>query len=244
MADANIKKVRIPYADLPPINASSEGYNIRYKFVSDDRNRTSHWSPLYIVVPQFIYVPGQIRHSSGGQIISYSWDSVNILKTASTFQTINNKALTNNIATITTSEAHYLSVGNWVTVSDVDSVFNGTYQITAVTADTFSYYKNNANITSEAVSPSGTYSKNTFVAKALDYDIWLRWDRNDGGDWIYKERIQTTTISYPHPSFYTINGAVQSQPPNRVSVEIYLKGYPVSRSSTFLKVYERTNDTI
>lgn len=252
MVDSNIKKVRIPFVDLPPINVESEGYNIRYRIVSDDKNRISHWSPTYLIEPAFIYVPNIIRHTGGGQISAYSWDSVNILKSVSSVQNINNKSLTTNIATLTVDSAHYMVVGDWVTVSGVDSTFNGTYQINAVTTTTFSYYKDHGNIASTAVTPKGTYTKNSIVAKALDYDIWLRWDRSDGGDWTYKERIQTTSISYPHASFYTINGVVQPSPPNRISIEIYLKGFPIERGdgapldigSPILKVYELLNETI
>ena len=53
------------------------------------------------------------------------------------------KQTTANVATLTTSTAHGFSVGNTVTVANVDSVFNGTYTsgITAVTTYTFSYAK-------------------------------------------------------------------------------------------------------
>lgn len=252
MADQGIKKYKIPPTSLPAINSISEGYTLKYRIVSEDRNRLSHWSPITLVQPNYTYVPGIIRHTSGSQIASFIWDSVNILKDTKTVQAINNKQLSTNIATLTTSGAHYMSVGDWVTVENVDSIFNGTYQISAVTTNTFSYYKNNGNISSTAVSPEGTYKTNSVVRTALEYDIWIRWDRNDGGDWIYKERIESTSISYPHPSFYTKNGAVQPQAPNRVSIEIYLKGYPVVRGdgvplqsgTPFLKVYQLLNETI
>ena len=252
MAEQNIKKFRIPVSDLPPINSITEGYSIRYRVISEDRNRTSYWSPIYLIEPAFTFVPGQIYHTSGSQIVSYSWDAVNILKSIKSVQNINNKSLTSNLATLTTDSAHYMVVGDWVTVSGVDATFNGTYQINAVTYNTFSYYRDSGNVSPTAVSPKGIYTTNSVVGKASDYDIWLRWDRNDGGDWIYKERIQTTSISYPHASFYTINGVVQPSAPNRVSVEIYLKGFPIERGdgvpfdtgSPFLKIYELLNETI
>jgi hypothetical protein len=52
------------------------------------------------------------------------------------------KQTTANVATLTTSTAHGFSVGNTVIVTNVDSVFNGTYTITATaTTKTFSYAK-------------------------------------------------------------------------------------------------------
>jgi hypothetical protein len=36
MADAGIKKATILNADLPPIDSLIEGYNVRYRIVSED----------------------------------------------------------------------------------------------------------------------------------------------------------------------------------------------------------------
>ena len=68
-----------------------------------------------------------------------------------------NKALTSNVATLTTSAAHGLSVGMDITITGVDATFNGTYRITVVpTPTTFRYAKTATNVTSTAVSPVGT----------------------------------------------------------------------------------------
>ena len=42
-------KVIIKKNDLPPISADDEGYNLRIRLVSQDRNRISFWTPLYTV---------------------------------------------------------------------------------------------------------------------------------------------------------------------------------------------------
>jgi hypothetical protein len=47
MADANIKKTRILKSSLPPVDFDTLKYNTRYRVISEDRNRTSHWSPIY-----------------------------------------------------------------------------------------------------------------------------------------------------------------------------------------------------
>jgi len=47
MVDSNIKKTRIIKSSLPPVDHDTEKYNIRYRIISEDRNRTSHWSPIY-----------------------------------------------------------------------------------------------------------------------------------------------------------------------------------------------------
>lgn len=47
MADAGIKKVTILKSDIEAIAGASQGYILRYRVVSEDKNRTSHWSPQY-----------------------------------------------------------------------------------------------------------------------------------------------------------------------------------------------------
>lgn len=68
--------------------------------------------------------------------------------------TITNKALTSNVATLTTATAHGLSVGDEVWVQGVDSTFNSTnlFTITAATTTTFSYTKAATNVASTAVT--------------------------------------------------------------------------------------------
>lgn len=67
---------------------------------------------------------------------------------------ISNKALTSGVATLTTSSTHNFTVGQTVQVSSVDSTFNGTFVITAVTSNTFSYAVAAANVTSAAATGS------------------------------------------------------------------------------------------
>ena len=70
---------------------------------------------------------------------------------------ITNKALTSNVATLTTSAAHGLCIGMQIVITGVDATFNGEYRITAVpTTTTFTYAKTAADVPSAAVSPAGT----------------------------------------------------------------------------------------
>jgi hypothetical protein len=89
---------------------------------------------------------------------TFSWNTVSVIKiytsTLNEFE-INNKALTSDVATLTTSAAHGMATGNRITVTGVDSTFNGTYTVTDVTTNTFSYAKTATNVTSAAVSPVG-----------------------------------------------------------------------------------------
>jgi hypothetical protein len=70
---------------------------------------------------------------------------------------INNKALTSNVVTLTTTAAHGLCTGMEITITGVDATFNGDYRITGVpTTTTFTYAKTASNVASTAVSPVGT----------------------------------------------------------------------------------------
>jgi hypothetical protein len=70
---------------------------------------------------------------------------------------ISNKALTSNVATLTTTAAHGLCTGMEIVITGVDATFNGTYTITGVpTTTTFTYAKTASNVASTAVSPVGT----------------------------------------------------------------------------------------
>ena len=97
----------------------------------------------------------------------------------STTVSVTNKALTSNVATLTTSVAHGLGVGQVITVSGVDSTFNGTFTLTAVTSDTLSYAKTASNVSSTAATGTVTFTNNyraiiagrEALAEALAQDI-------------------------------------------------------------------------
>jgi hypothetical protein len=47
MADIGIKKAVVLSDNLPESPTLPEEYLVRYRIVSEDRNRRSHWSPIY-----------------------------------------------------------------------------------------------------------------------------------------------------------------------------------------------------
>lgn len=79
------------------------------------------------------------------------------LGTAPTRFYISNKALTTNLATLTTNASHGITqVGTIVAIQGVDSTFDGVYSIHSIpTATTFTYVKTIANVSTVAVSPVG-----------------------------------------------------------------------------------------
>lgn len=169
MVDDRIQKATVENNELPPLSTDGN-YYVRYRIVSEDRNRVSHWSPIHQVEAGYTFVPG-------GDL---------------SVQKISN---------------HVLAIWNPVVIK----------------------------------------KGNNIIRKAKEYDMWLRWHRSDAGDWAYFERVEGTTLTILPPSTYTINGVTQSSEPNRLDVELYLAGNPISRSDSptaLLKVYSKPNTTI
>jgi len=70
--------------------------------------------------------------------------------------TITNKALTSDVATLTTGTEHGFAAGDIAVISGVDATFNGTHIVaSAPTSTTFTFVKDAENVTSAAVSPAG-----------------------------------------------------------------------------------------
>jgi hypothetical protein len=117
--------------------------------------------------------------------------------------TINNKVLVSEVATLTTSTSHPYLLGEEVVVTGVDSTFNGTYIITAVTSNTFNYAKPGAANVSTS-SATGTSVVNQSVSSALvadpirtRYNVWSK-DATDS-TWKLASNIinePVTTIDY------------------------------------------------
>jgi hypothetical protein len=78
---------------------------------------------------------------------------------------VNNKALTTNVATLTTVTAHDFNAGNTVTVSGIGAPFDGTYTVKATpTTTTFTYDKTATNVTSVATSGSAVEASSSSEA--------------------------------------------------------------------------------
>jgi hypothetical protein len=120
---------------------------------------------------------------------------------------VTNKALTTNVATLTTASAHGIQVGDVVTVSGVDATFDGTYTVTAVTATTFSYAKVAADVVSTAAT--GTASKAVEVrwpdvqAVTLEWRVTLEEDYEFGN---------ARAISREASDVPTVTGSVELRP--------------------------------
>jgi hypothetical protein len=107
-----------------------------------------------------LYVSGTSGYSTTTCAFAGTTDRLVFATTAVNAGSVSNKALTSNVATLTTSAAHGLAVDDEVWVEGVDSTFNGKYTVTAVpTTTTFTYAKTASNVASTAVSPVGKVNK-------------------------------------------------------------------------------------
>lgn len=58
-----MKKVIIPAGQLPVVD-NGQSFFFRYRVVSNDKNRRSHWSPIHQVVDSFV---GERPNIDGGE---------------------------------------------------------------------------------------------------------------------------------------------------------------------------------
>jgi hypothetical protein len=111
---------------------------------------------------------------------------------AALVSTITNKALTSNVATLTTSAGHNYRAGDVAVITGVDSTFNGTYSIIEVpTSTTFTYAKTNANVSSAAASGSSSVAARRYYGGAVR-------DASDGVFKIFKDATTkpSTTVNF------------------------------------------------
>jgi hypothetical protein len=87
----------------------------------------------------------------------------------------------------------------------------------------------------------------SIVKKILEYDVWAKWDRGEStGLWFFEDTAQGKQEAFTVPSSYILEDSlgvqtVVSQPPTRISVEIYVRSTNPSRENTKLLVYKLDN---
>jgi hypothetical protein len=135
---------------------------------------------------------------------------------------VTNKELTSNVAKLTFSANHGYSVGDrvWVALNSADAVFDGSYTISATTANTISYARTNANVS--VVSSAGFVARepndlasnpivfgNDYKAAAwvTAYNTSLQADAVTG-----TEKTITPPVSLANNTSYRIYGKVTKNP--------------------------------
>jgi hypothetical protein len=165
---------------------------------------------------------------------------------------INNKALTSNVATLTTTVAHGLCTGMQIVITGVDATFNGEYTITGVpTTTTFTYAKTASNVASTAVSPVGTgvaeiihfvdYNSGTDgpVFSICDDGVYAYWVTNKTGTGklqVNKRPLDSSTAAvemFTSPGI-TVDNAVIEYTKERLIMAVNDKIYEFASSATTL----------
>ncbi len=171
--------------------------------------------------------------------------------------TVTNKALTSNVATLTTSPAHGLAVGMEITVAGVDATFNGTYTIASVpTTTTLTYAKTASNVTSTPATGTITSDVQHFVDynsgtddkvyAMCDDGVYAYWVTNvtSGGTTkltMYKKPLTgystdspTSTVKMFDVTGLTVTNAVMEFTKERIVACINNKVYEISTAATSL----------
>jgi len=121
------------------------------------------WSP-YIIV----------RNYSENTSVTLT-DTVTLSDPTPSTINVSNKALTSNIATLTTSTAHGLVPGASILVAGVDATFNGTYTVlNTPTATTFTYNKTASNVVSAVSSGTVTAATDDRITITVEYNDVLK----------------------------------------------------------------------
>jgi hypothetical protein len=139
VASGIIKKVMVKKASLPPVGKMND-YYVRYRIVSDDKNRTSAWSQIHIVESDPIStVRGSINVSTNKVTTTVTWGDELDRPGYDIFATfgydIFGKSITSNVATIKVTGTVGTYVGDEIYVTGMDSIFNGTHIVTSTSND-------------------------------------------------------------------------------------------------------------
>jgi hypothetical protein len=171
--------------------------------------------------------------------------------------TVTNKALTSNVATLTTSAAHGLAVGMEIVVAGVDATFNGTYTIATVpTTTTLTYAKTASDVPSAASTGTITSNVQHFVDynSGTDDKVYAMCDDGVNAYWVtnvtaggvtkltmYKKPLTgystdspTSTVKMFDTTGLTVTNAVMEFTKERIVACINNKVYEISTTATAL----------
>ena len=196
-----------------------------------------------------------------GILLSDEYDVDKVFPTITV--SISNKALTTNVATLTTTAAHGLCVGMQITITGVDATFNGEYRITGVpTSTTFTYAKTAANVPSTVVSPVGTgvaevihfvdYNSGADdpVFAICDDGVFAYWVTNDAASGkleVNKKALTASASTAPTVMFtspgITVSNAVIEYTKERIvmAVNDSIYEFPSNQSSMPTAVYSHND---
>jgi hypothetical protein len=220
-------------------------YDFRYRIVSEDKNRFSHWSSIERNIQPDVSTPfpytaaNRISISTVGNpvIITATWT-----KPEERSFTISNVSGNGTLITYTTDLVHGLIPGNTV---DISGVLPTTYNLVGATVNTVPTTKTFtvlSNISTTYVSGGTVTQKLTnlekFINRITSYDIWVRWsndntpnNESDWEPWQYITRVSTNSFSIAKrdASVKYIDFAIQ------VPTDVKLRDYYDNKLTMFRK---------
>jgi tetrahydromethanopterin S-methyltransferase subunit B len=160
------KALKLGVSDLDISVAAGSSGSMTVSLTSINSNflvEDADWTP-YVVV----------RNYSDSTSVTID-DAVDVADPTPTPSTVSSKALTSNVATITTAAAHGLFIGTSVIIAGVDATFNGTYTVTNVPSNTtFTYSKTAANVVSTVATGTVAANYDDRITVTLQYNDILK----------------------------------------------------------------------
>lgn len=126
------------------------------------------------------------------------------------------------------------SISPWTSIFSIDPQFIYV-KGKGGTLGTILVQKNGSvvNISWDAVSVNKYINDSlVFLQELPEYDIWIKWAGNGDvhpSDWIYKERIASTSLNINIPTSYIDSTGTVRPAPKYMYIEIYRIGRPISR---------------
>ena len=146
-----LQKVRYPRENLPPVSIFPDGtigHYVRYRVVSEDRNRYSHWSPVYATkLPPFPLL-GQVYVSNTPATVNAVWgDELNrprydvFIRWGNRVKKLSSTGTTR---TIKTNIDHGFKVGDRIAINSTTANYNNDtinpyWTITETTHNTITF---------------------------------------------------------------------------------------------------------
>lgn len=141
-----LQKAKVLRQDLPALSVFADGsigHYVRYRIISEDRNRYSHWSPVYLVHVEPFTILGEVKVSFTSDTITAVWGDALDRPRYDVFvrwgNAIDRVSSTGTTRTVRTAIDHGFVQNDYITISGTTSNYNGTWKITSVTHNTITF---------------------------------------------------------------------------------------------------------
>jgi hypothetical protein len=156
---------------------------------------------VYLTITGPLVGPTIISNDTSEELITVT----GTLRDATT-KTINNRGLTDNLVTVSTSTTHGLVLGDVVTISGLGSPYDGDVVVLSVpTTSTFTYQATGSNVAYGAASGSLAYGPDTLEINTYDRSVFLNGEYLGAraklevyNDWINLYPGSNTISFYPY----------------------------------------------